>query len=131
MLNTRAFCWCIVCFSTSNGSFRILIKAWEFFSKWYNFHNILKIISFQKNISSNFFQYSDRTLACIETNDTSAESLGSQLFGDWGTRAWQGQEGATPTCRKRHWKKSRFNGAKSGRKKKFSRFNFKCSYVMS
>ena len=28
-------------------------------------------------------------------------------------------------------KKSRFNGAKSGHKKKISRFNFKCSYVMS
>ena len=92
-------------FCTSNGSVRILKKAWEFFSKWYNFHNLLQVISFQKNISSSFFQYSDRTVACTETNDTSAESLGSQLFGAWGTRAWHGQEGATPPCRKRHWKK--------------------------
>ena len=36
---------------------------------------------FQKNISSSFFQYSDRTVACTEINDISAESLGSQLFG--------------------------------------------------
>ena len=26
-LRSRAFCWCIVCFCTSNGSFRILKKA--------------------------------------------------------------------------------------------------------
>ena len=92
-------------FCTSNSSVRILKKTWNFFSKWYNFHNLLKVISFQKNISSSFFQYSDRTVASTETNDTSAESLWSQLFGGRRTRAWHGQEGATLTCRKRHWKK--------------------------
>ena len=87
----------------------VLSEYWKrldiFFSKWYYFHNLLKVISFQKNISSSFFQYSDRTVASTETNDTSAESLWSQLFGGRRTRAWHGQEGATPTCRKRHWKK--------------------------
>ena len=76
-----------------------------FFSKWYNFHNLLKVRSLQKNISSSFFQYSERTIASTETNNTSAESLWSQLFGGRRTRAWHGQEGATPTCRKRYWKK--------------------------
>ena len=30
---------------------------------------------------SSLFQYSDKSVACTETKDTSAESLGSQLFG--------------------------------------------------
>ena len=54
-LRSTAFCWCIVCFCNSNGSFRILKKTWDFFSKWYYFHNLLKEISFKKNISSSFF----------------------------------------------------------------------------
>ena len=52
--------------------------------------------------SQAFFQYFDRIVASTETNNTSAESLGSQLFGALETWAWHGQEGATPTCRKRH-----------------------------
>ena len=39
----------------------------------------MKIISFQKKISS-LFQYSDRTVASTETNDTSTESSDTQLF---------------------------------------------------
>ena len=38
------------------------------------------MISFQKNISSSFFQYSDRTVASTETNDTSTERSDTQLF---------------------------------------------------
>ena len=56
----------------------------------------------QKEKSSSLFQFSEDTIASTETNDTSAESLGSQLFGARQKRAWHGQEGATPTCRKRH-----------------------------
>ena len=52
--------------------------------------------TFWKKFSS-LFQYSDRTVASTETNNTSAESLGSQLFGARKKRAWHGQEGATPT----------------------------------
>jgi hypothetical protein len=48
--------------------------------KLYYFHNFLIIILFQKNISSSFFQYSDRTVASKETNDTSTESSKTQLF---------------------------------------------------
>ena len=44
------------------------------------FHNFLKIISFQKNISSSFFQYSDRTVASKEINDTLTERSDTQLF---------------------------------------------------
>ena len=40
------------------------------------------MISFQKNISSSFFQYSYRTVASIETNDTSTESSDTKLFAD-------------------------------------------------
>ena len=37
------------------------------------------VILFTKNISSSVFQYSERNLNSTETNDTSAESPGSQL----------------------------------------------------
>ena len=36
----------------------------------------------KKNISSSFFEYSDRTVACTETNDTSTESSDTKLFAD-------------------------------------------------
>jgi hypothetical protein len=39
------------------------------------------IILFRK-LSSSLFQYSERTIATTETNDTSEESSGSQLFAD-------------------------------------------------
>ena len=51
-----------------------------FFSKWYYFEKIAKIISFRKKFSS-LFQYSERTIDSIETNDTSTESTDTQLFG--------------------------------------------------
>jgi hypothetical protein len=38
-------------------------------------------MSFQKNISSSFFQYSDRIIASTETNHTSTERSDTQLFG--------------------------------------------------
>ena len=101
------------------GSFRILKKAWDFFSKWYYFHNLLNEISFQINISSIFFQYSERTIDSTETNNTSAESSWSQLFGARRKRAWHDQEGATPIFRRRTLKKSKFDGANSGCKKNF------------
>ena len=41
-LSIRTFFWGIVCFCTSNGSFRILKKARENFSKIDYFHNFLK-----------------------------------------------------------------------------------------
>ena len=52
------------------------------FLKWYYYEEIVKIISFQKKISS-LFQYSERTIASTETNDTSTESSVTQLFGAW------------------------------------------------
>ena len=51
-----------------------------FLSKLYYFHSFLKILSFQKNISSGFFQYSDKTIASTDTNDTSTERSNTQLF---------------------------------------------------
>ena len=65
-----------------------------------------------------------RTVASTETNDTSAESLGSQLFGARRTWAWQGQEGATLTCPKRHWKKVNLTELSQNAKKTKNRFNF-------
>jgi hypothetical protein len=51
------------------------------FLKGYCYEEIVKIISFQKKISS-LFQYSDRTVASTETNDTSTESSDTKLFAD-------------------------------------------------
>ena len=42
----------------------------------------MKIISFQKK-NLNLFQYSERTVASTETNDTSTESSDTQLFAVW------------------------------------------------
>ena len=117
-LRSRAFCWCIIFYCTSNSSFRILKKTWDFFSKWYYFHNLLKVISFQKNIFSRFFKYSDRMVASTVTNDTSAESSWSQLLGARQTRAWHDQEGVTPTFRKGHWKKKQIWRSKFRMQKK-------------
>ena len=39
----------------------------------------MKIMSFQKKISR-LFQYSERTVASTDTNDTSTESSGTKLF---------------------------------------------------
>ena len=69
---------------------------------------------YEKN-SQVFFNIMTELLLGQKQTNTSAESLGSQLFGARSTKAWHGQEGATPTCRKRHRKNSRFNGVKSGR----------------
>ena len=72
---------------------------------------------FEKKISS-LFQYSDRTVASTETNDTSAESLGSQLFLDRKGRGMV-RRVPSPLAAKDIEKKSKFDGAKSGRKKNF------------
>ena len=48
--------------------------------KGYYFEETAKIISFRKNFSS-LFQYSERTIDSIETNDTSTESTDTQLSG--------------------------------------------------
>ena len=106
----------MICFCTSNGSVRILKKArGNIFLKWYYFEEIVKIVSFWKKISS-LFQYSERTVASTETNNTSAERLISVIWShkDKGV-AWSG--GChTHLPQKDIEKKSKFNGAKSGRK---------------
>ena len=70
------------------------------------------MISFQKNVSSNFFQYSERNINSTETTDTSF--FGAEKF-----------EGvAVPGGLHAHLqqkdieKKSKFDGANSGSKKK-------------
>ena len=95
----KLFCWCIVCFCTSNGSVRLLKKArGNIFLKWYYLEEIVKIVSYWKKKSS-LFQYSDRTVASAETNDTSAECLGSELFGARRTRAWHTVGQIPPKCK--------------------------------
>ena len=86
--------------------------------KWYYYEEIVKIISFWRKISS-LFQYSERTIANKETNDTSTESSDTQLFGAWkfeGMALTGGLHAHLP--QKDIEKKGKFNGAKSGRKKK-------------
>ena len=57
----------------------------------------------KRNIFSSHFQYSERTKATTETNNNSKESSETQHFEKGRTRAWQYQEGATPTCRRKHF----------------------------
>ena len=44
------------------------------------FCDFIKMMKFKKKKSSSLFQFFERTIASTETNDTSAESPGSQLF---------------------------------------------------
>ena len=54
-------------------------KGWrKIFEKDYC-RDFLKMMKFQKKKSSSLFQFSERTIASTQTNDTSAESPGSQL----------------------------------------------------
>ena len=48
------------------------------------------------------FQYSERTKATTETNNTSKESSKSQLLGAKKTKGWLYHRDAKPTCRKKH-----------------------------
>jgi hypothetical protein len=59
--------------------FQNIEKGWsKIFEKDY-FRNFLKMMKFQKKKSSRLFQFSEGTIASTETNNTSAESPGSQL----------------------------------------------------
>ena len=54
--------------------FQNIEKAWKkIFEKDY-FRDFLKMIKFPKKKSSSLFQFSEKTIATTETNDTSAES---------------------------------------------------------
>ena len=60
----------------------------------------------KKNISSSFFEYSDRTVACTETNDTSTESSDTKLFADGKFEGVALSRGLhAPTCCKKTLKK--------------------------
>ena len=54
----------------------------------------------------------------ILTNDTSKERSDTQLFGAGKSEGVALPNAPCSLAAKRHWKKSKFNGAKSGRKKK-------------
>ena len=93
----------------------------SYFKKFY-LEKIAKIISFWKIISS-LFQYSERTIASTETNNTSKERSDTQLFGagkfegvalSGGLHAHLPQEDIE--------KKSKFNEANWGWKKKCANF---------
>ena len=51
------------------------------FPKWCYFRNFLTILNLQKNISSSLLQYSERTIASAETNNTSKGRSDTQIFG--------------------------------------------------
>ena len=81
-LSIRALFWGIVFFFTTNSYFRILKKTGgNIFLSFSSFWEIVEIILFRK-FSSSLFQYSERTIAITETNDTSAETPWSQLSFD-------------------------------------------------
>jgi hypothetical protein len=59
--------------------FQNIEKGWrKIFEKDY-FHDFIKMVKFKKKKTSSLFQFSERTIASSETNDTSAESPGPQL----------------------------------------------------
>ena len=109
----------MVCFCTSNGSFRILKNTGgNIFFKFSSFWEIAEITVFWK-FSSSLFLYSERTIASTETNDTSKESSDTQLCGagkSGGVALSGGLHAHLP--QKDIEKKSKFDGGKSGRKKK-------------
>ena len=51
----------------------------QIFEKDY-FRDFLKMMKFKEKKTSSLFQFSEGTITSTETNDTSAESPGSQLF---------------------------------------------------
>ena len=90
-----------------------------------NFRNkVISAISqkdenYKKYISSSIFQYSERTIAITDTNHTSKESSDTQLFANRkvkGVALSVGLHAHLP--QKDIEKKSKFNGGKSGLKKK-------------
>ena len=87
----------------------VLSEYWKRLENFFQNDTIFTISSkkyhFKKIFLLAFFHYSDRTVASTETNDISAESSWSQLFGAKRKRMWHYQEGATPTCCKRTLKK--------------------------
>ena len=59
--------------------FQNIEKGWrKIFEKDY-IRDFLKMMKFKEKKTSSLFQFSERTIARTETNDTSAESPGSQL----------------------------------------------------
>ena len=86
--------------------------------KGYYFEETAKIISFRKKFSS-LFQYSERTIASTETNNTSTESSDTQLFGagkSEGVALSGGLHAHLP--QKDIEKKMKYNGAVRMKKKK-------------
>ena len=59
--------------------FQNIEKGWRKIFEKRLFPRFLKMTKIIKNISSSVFQFSERTITTTETNNTSAESPGSQL----------------------------------------------------
>ena len=117
-LRSRAVCWCIVCFCTSNGSFRKLEKAREFFFfKFHHFYEIAEIIFFE-NFPPAFFNILKEPLLIQKQtiHQQTAHDLSFNLA-PW-KWAWRYQEGPTPSRREKHrcaWgKKSYFRAGGRG-----------------
>ena len=76
----------------------VLSEYWKkleeiFFWNDITLRRLWKLYHFEKKISS-LFQYSDRTIASTETNDTSTESSDAKQMES--LRVWHYQEGSTP-----------------------------------
>ena len=101
-LASRAFCWCIVCFCSINGSFRKLEKARGFlFLKFHNFYEIPEIIFFE-NFPPAFFNILKEPLLLQKLMIHQQKALNFSFnLAPW-KWTWHYQEAVTPSRRKKH-----------------------------
>ena len=98
-LRSRAFCWCIVCFCTSNGSFIILKKAEEFFFEIRLFPQFLKMTKIQNIFSPAFFNILKELYVVQKQTIHQQKALDLSFNLKPWKWAWHHQEGATPSRR--------------------------------
>ena len=98
-LRSRAFCWCIVCFCTTYGSFRILKKAGEkIFLIFVILRNCGNNLISKKN-SPAFFNIMKEPLLVQKQTIHQQKALDLSFLETESLRAWHYQEEATPSRR--------------------------------
>ena len=98
----KGFRWCIVCFCTSKGSFRILKKAGEKFSKKDYFHDFLKWQNYKKYFLQRFSNFLKEWLLVQKQTIHQQKSLDFSFHLPPWKWAWHYQEAARPSRRKKH-----------------------------
>ena len=101
-LRSRAFCWCIVCFCTSNGSFIILKKAEDFFFEIRLFPQFLKMTKIKNIFSPAFFNILKEPYVVKKQTIHQQKALDLSFNLTPWKWAWHHQEGATPPRREKH-----------------------------